>query len=1036
MRRFVVVAVVAALALVGLAPSSRAAVVDAPLESGVPFALSLAAGDGATFTVPTPAATAQTLTATGVTPGLRLQLTYTGATGPLAVDGDDPSTWFVELGQNGGDASEQFLLVQVASATGGDVTLTLTNAPVVEVRAPVGVDVPVRVDIPGQDVRVTFDAGGDDRATLSLRDVVLGDPLDGSTAARFTVTTPDFPFDGGPGPETPEQQYGPARVQRDGDSSFFVDLAGGRTGTFTVHVDLEYAPGPEFTYRADAQPVTLDTPTRVRQIHFTATGFAPTGVEIFLPRLTSGTGGTGSLEVQLVEPGSPPVTLGTVTDAPATFSTPGPLTQLADTTLRFVGDGATTGSVFVRLVLAPVPGGTFTAGSTPLELPAGAGARAWTVDLAEGDDYELHLRDVTFGDPENLGTVRAEVLGPNGQRQQSADLTTFSTEEQLGISAFIAGRYTVELSWDGPTDFAVTTTLVAVRRTVRTVSATAPADVPVDLTTPGETLAVELPVRAGHRLALRLVDQVWSGPPDRFGNPPSASLSASSDVLGFDALSSDDNGLSENGDTYRQTLDAPADGTVTVRIAVGGLVTGTARLLVTEPVDTTGRLGAAGTTTTIPVDALGSVADYAFDVAGPGQVALDIAAPELALADGPGGLARVTLVGPDGSIAPNTMFTGGDRLWLDFGVRGASGLPEPAPGTYHLRFDPLADATGTIAVTRVAPAVTTTAVRTGRTTTVTYAPGDLRRLTFTGRAGQRPVLRLGGDRLDVALVLVGPDGLAVRTFQSFEYGNGYAEFDPLPTSGAWSVLLDPDTSTSGTQTVRLDLARDPVRTVEPGRLVTATWAVGENPVYRFRVRKGQHVAVDVRTAQLDDAEPGSGLASLALFGAGTGDFPVAQASLGQGAAPTPLWVEPGEIGFTAPQDGVWELRLDPFRAATGRVTFVVRTATDQVVAGRLGRTTTVRVDAPVQNVTLPFDVTGPATGGLLRWSVTDSTFAGARLELFTPFGTLWEIVDVPPGTSSGTFFAGVGFAGTWRLVLDPTDGSTGRARMFFGLTGA
>ena len=269
-----------------------------------------------------------------------------------------------------------------------------------------------------------------------------------------------------------------------------------------------------------------------------------------------------------------------------------------------------------------------------------------------------------------------------------------------------------------------------------------------------------------------------------------------------------------------------------------------------------------------------------------------------------------------------------------------------------------------------------------------------------------------------------------------EYGGGYAEFDPLPTSGTWSVLLDPDTFASGTQTVRLDLVRDPVRTVEPGALVTATWAVGENPVYRFRVRRGEHVAVDVRSAQLADGEPGSGLASLALFGAGTGDFTVAQASLGQGAPPTPVWVEPGEIGFTAPQDGVWEVRLDPFRAATGRVTFVVRTAADRVVPGRLGRTTNVVVSAPVQNVVLPFEVTGPQTGGLLGWTVTDSTFAGARLELFTPFGTLWDIVDVPPGTSSGTFFSGVGFAGTWRLVLDPTEGSTGRARVFFGLTGA
>lgn len=1033
MRRVVIAAVVAVLALVGLAPVARAAsVFSGPISPGTPVTLDLGPDDFADVSFPFPTGATSTVTVTAMSPGLAVQLL--SANTNVVLSADDPSAWFLELGTNGGEAGENALFLANASATAGSVTFVVDTPLPLEVRVPTGTDVPVQVDTPGQRVSVTFDAGAGDRATLRLSDVVLSAALDGGTGPRFFVQPAGFPFSGDRTPERPDQVYGPGEVQQDGDSSFLVELAGGRTGSFTVHVDLEYAPGQDLSYRSDARLVTLDTATRVRQLRFTATGFVPTGVQVYDPHLTGKAGAQGSATVQLVLPGSAPVTLGTVTDAPVTFTTPEPLPQLGDATLRVVGDGATTGTLFLRIVLAPVPGAALTTGSTPLVLPAGAGARTWTFDAAEGDSYALFLQDIVFGDPSTGGTVTATVLGPAGRQVSSALLTVFSSAEQVGFTADTAGRYTLELSWDGPTGFDVSTTLLTVRMTERAVTATVPADVPVGLPDVGETLAVTLPVRAGHRLALRLVDQAWTGPADQFGNPADVSVTASSDVLGLDAFTTDDFGLSQNGDRYFQTVDAPADATVTVRIAGRGLTTGSARLLVTEPADTTGSFAATGATT-IPVDTAGAVADYAFEVTQPGPAALDLAAPTLTTGGAPGGTGRVVLVTPDGTRIDNGVFDGGERLWLDLSTRGPSGLPETPTGTWHLRFDPAADATGTLVVGLVRPTVTTTAVRPGRTTTLTYAPGDLRRLTFSGRAGQRPVLRFTGDRLDVALVLVGPDGLAVRTYQSFEYRFGYAEFDPLPASGTWSVVLDPDFATAGTQNVRLDLVRDAVRTVEPGRLVTATWAVGENPVYRFAVRKGQHVAIDVRTARLSDALSSSGQAGIALFGAGTGDFTVAQARLGDGSSPTPVWVEPGEIGFTAPQDGIWEVRLGPDLATTGEVTFVVRAAADKVVTGRLGKTTTVAVDAPVQGVALPFDVSGPQTGGLLTWSVKDSTFAGARLELYSPFGTLWDFVDVPPGASSGTFFSGVGFAGTWRLVLDPTDAGTGRAKVFFGLTG-
>jgi hypothetical protein len=118
------------------------------------------------------------------------------------------------------------------------------------------------------------------------------------------------------------------------------------------------------------------------------------------------------------------------------------------------------------------------------------------------------------------------------------------------------------------------------------------------------------------------------------------------------------------------------------------------------------------------------------------------------------------------------------------------------------------------------------------------------------------------------------------------------------------------------------------------------------------------------------------------------------------------------------------------------MTFVARTAKDLTQNVRPGRPATVQVEKPSATVRIPFTVTSADIGRSVQWSVSRSTFSpGVRLWVLSPSGFPDLLADVPArasgtGTSPWQLFE----PGSYTLVVDPVDGSTGSARVSYSLT--
>ena len=101
------------------------------------------------------------------------------------------------------------------------------------------------------------------------------------------------------------------------------------------------------------------------------------------------------------------------------------------------------------------------------------------------------------------------------------------------------------------------------------------------------------------------------------------------------------------------------------------------------------------------------------------------------------------------------------------------------------------DATGTITIGGPAVAVTTT------------APGQNARLTFAGTAGE--AVGLDVSRVSIlsgTMSILRPDGSTLAT-RFFSTGGVFLDGTPLPTTGTYTIVVDPSDALTGTATLKL-----------------------------------------------------------------------------------------------------------------------------------------------------------------------------------------------------------------------------------------
>ena len=1023
-RVLVAVLALAASLLTGLvtAPQpARAAELgnNAALVAGVPVSLTFAPDDVASFTLAVPAGQRPWIRVTELT-GMVALFDVTSPTrfSSARFLPGSPQQWWQELEPNPGPDDETAAVTLTSNGLAGTVTFVVGMASDLTVPVEPGVAVPVTVAGPADHTVLSFSADDLQQVTVTITDLVVSDATDPAfpPVSRVVFGRPDSSVllmqESAPGVWTGVTTALP------GPQAVMVVLGGDRTGTFTARVDV--TPAPDAVTGYGGAPVTtfLDSPTRIRILPFTTAGRVRTLVQLSAVSLRHPDGTDGTATVSLVLPGAAPVPLGTVAGTTSTvLATPDVLPAGVDASLRIVGDGTTTGTLDVRLTLDPGPDVVATAGApTAFVVPPGAPIRRLAFDAPDAGPVEVFVRDLLFGNDAQPWQAQVTVTDADGRPSTGFSLDSFAPSTSFAFDVG-PGRHYLEvlplLALGGDAvDVGLTATFYVAPTRVTRLERTLPVDEVVSAPVAGDRVDVAVPLPAGRRLVARLTNEQWTRPDLGDGCCAQANLTI---------LDGSGNLLGGSG-SFAESDVAGQDRAVHVLLDPVGLSTGSARLLVSTADDLTGTL-TAGTPTTLSFTEPGQNASLALQGTSGRRLAVDV--PDITLTTGAGVGAGVsfTLVDPAGTEVASVSGFAGSPGWLE------SPGPLTATGTYMLRVDPQEDSTGTVTLTATEPRVVTTEILPGTTRTLTFGRGDVQRLTFSGRAGQRPVLQIPTDlqTVETGVQILDPTGTAYERVDA-SAALRYVQFSALPATGTYTLELDPPGAASGSLTATFLLATDQVLAGRPGRPATTSWTVGQETRVRFGVRRGEHVAVDLRT--LSATDPGTVAVELV-------------SSRGQSTnltldpfTTTPQWLELGNYDTVAVEDGVWELRFSGVSGTTGTLGYTIRTATDQVIPGRLGKPTKVEVGRPGQNVRLTFQATPADVGKVIQWSVSGSTFTpSTRLWVDYPFfgGDLIAVVPPGRGTTTGVSFQPVFEAGTYTFVVDPVDGATGSARVTFSL---
>jgi hypothetical protein len=365
-----------------------------------------------------------------------------------------------------------------------------------------------------------------------------------------------------------------------------------------------------------------------------------------------------------------------------------------------------------------------------------------------------------------------------------------------------------------------------------------------------------------------------------------------------------------------------------------------------------------------------------------------------------GGAATLRLYRPDGSFYDDCPVTT-PPLFCEI-------TPE-ITGTWAVVLDPVGDAVGSTTFTYTSdqdngPLTTAVPVTAG-----IAVPGQGANYVFTGTKGVHLSLNVtaadwgAGGR--ARIYLFSPAGrFWFYCDDSIDQPCGFT----VPTSGTWTVTVDPVASALGSTTFAL-MADPPRVALRFGRPVTARIAgKGQLAEFTFAAVAGRHIVVDVRAVGL-----GTGRAGLYLYG------PDGQLFRNYACNPQ-LATEICE--FYPTMTGTWTVSLRPYGDTVGSISFAVLEDLDK---GTLhsGAPVTTTISTRGRNADYRFTA---GKGIHISFDVTATNWGrggSARLNIYHPNGTLYE--SCPLTTARRQCETTPNAPGRWRVSLDPTDVALG-----------
>ena len=276
----------------------------------------------------------------------------------------------------------------------------------------------------------------------------------------------------------------------------------------------------------------------------------------------------------------------------------------------------------------------------------------------------------------------------------------------------------------------------------------------------------------------------------------------------------------------------PTSGTYTVLIDPDLSYTGRAKLALYNAPELTGSIMIDQVTVTPSLTVPGQRASYTFNGTAGQWVNLGLTGVSIASS-------TVSILKPDGSKWSSTTIgpSGGSLDPL-------TALPET--GTYTITVEPVSNYTGSMTLALSSP-VAGTLTLDGPSMPVSLAkPGQTARYTFNGHAGQWVSLGLTSvDITSSAVTLLTSEGTVLASTAVGTAGGALEDQNPLPTTGTYTILVDPSSNYTGKMTMTLSTeVSDSLKINAAPRAIMISRA-GQNGRYTFAGTANQEVTIKV-----------------------------------------------------------------------------------------------------------------------------------------------------------------------------------------------
>lgn len=283
--------------------------------------------------------------------------------------------------------------------------------------------------------------------------------------------------------------------------------------------------------------------------------------------------------------------------------------------------------------------------------------------------------------------------------------------------------------------------------------------------------------------------------------------------------------------------------------------------------------------------------------------------------------------------------------------------------------------------------------------------GQTARYTFSGTSGQWLSLGLTSVTISSSTItLLKPDGTQLASTTVGTSGGGLEPLSTLPTTGTYTIVVDP--SGTNTETITLTLMSNLSGTLNlDGTATVSTLStVGQNARYTFTGTAGQWVSLGMTAVTITSStiilwKPDGTSVVATTVGTASGSL---------------------DLSTALPTTGTYTVTVNPAANYTGTMTLTLSTE----VTGTLtinAAATPITLSRAGQNARYTFSGTATQQATI---KITGNTFGSVAVWLYTPSGALQTGV-----TNSATSFnlpsVTLATTGTYTITINPQTTATG-----------